>query len=102
MLKLREILPPNRVAAIAAFLTALAAALTSLAGQWGDERLVKAAGGAVGVIGAVLVTLKFLDGSQKWESYIADPHKDVATDGTPGNSFAPTDDPFAAPTEDEE
>lgn len=101
MLRLRELLPANRVAAIAAFLTSLAASLTSLAGAWGDERVVKAVGGAVGVIGSVLVVLKFLEGAQRHEGYQADPHMDVDAAGQVGNVFHPGDDPFAAPVEDE-
>lgn len=79
MEKLRDLFPANRVAALVGFLTSLGIALTTLSGSWGDEKVTKSVGTAVGVIGAVVVVLKFLGGSQNWDTLM---HLDDSTPST--------------------
>ena len=57
------------------------------------------------LVGAAAVQLsanKWLDGWQKWQHDVADPHSLAQEDGTVGNAWHPLDDPFAPPVEDED
>lgn len=62
-----QILPPNRLAVIATVITSLAAFIAGLAkafpGSWESYALA-----ATGLLGQVVATLKFLEGSQKFDA----------------------------------
>lgn len=59
--------PPNRIAVIASILTSLTAFITGIAkvlpGSWENYALA-----GTGLLGQVIATLKFLEGSQKFDA----------------------------------
>lgn len=62
-----KVLPANRVAAIAGFLTGIGAAIAgienALPSKWQDSAIA-----AVGVIGSITTVLHFMSGSQKFDA----------------------------------
>ncbi len=66
-----NILPANRVAAIAAFLTGLGAAISGIENALPTGKWQNAAVAAVGFIGSIVTCLHFMSGSQKYDALVA-------------------------------
>lgn len=82
-------LPANRVAAIAAFLTSLAAGIGSLENAFPTSK--ETIGAVVAVIGAVVVALHFMLGSQKVDKLKS--QERIAANSTPGPAGVGRDQP---------
>lgn len=73
MTKLRELLPANRLVALIGLLTAIGVVIASfqtslVPGSPAAEALAKAAGVVAGIVTVLGIVLKFMDGSQNWDS----------------------------------
>lgn len=79
---LHNLLTPNRIAALATWLTGLSAFILGIAhtlpGTWANYALI-----AAGLLTKVVTTLKFLDGSQKWDAIQATVTPKVAASSLP-------------------
>lgn len=98
MTQLQQVLPPNRIAVIASILTSLVAFITGLAkvlpGTWESYALA-----GTGLAGQIITTLKFLEGSQKFDA-LQSREKLAGVAPLPASDRGPSI-AYAAPSQDE-
>ena len=100
--RLAQLLPANRVAAIAAFLTGLASAILAISHTF-PKNWQQTSVAIVGIIGAIGTALHFMLGSQKMDqnvtqSIIADKHLAAAQIYQELNSGTPANIPIPEPS----
>lgn len=83
-------LPANRVAAIAAFLTSLAAGIAGIESAL-PQNWANGAATVVGVLGAIATALHFMLGSQKYDKLKS--QERIAANNTPGPAGVGRDQP---------